>query len=88
MPGYVYLIRSDSGHYKIGRTKNPDNRIETFKLQLPIEVEYEHLVKSDDMVTLERDLHARFEAKRINGEWFDLEPEDVIYIKSLGINHG
>lgn len=84
-PGFVYLIRSASGYYKIGRTKNPDDRIATFSVKLPFEVEYEHLIETTDMYQLEKDLHARFADRRVNGEWFDLTDDDVAYVKSLGV---
>jgi hypothetical protein len=82
--GYVYLIRSVTGHYKIGYSRNPDDRLRTFSVKLPFEVEFEHLIPSDDMRADERMLHEKFEDKHVNGEWFDLAPEDVAYIKSLG----
>lgn len=81
--GFVYLVRSASGFYKIGRTVDPDDRIASFRLTLPFEVEYEHLIQTDDMRGLEKELHRRFSAKRVRGEWFDLSESDVIYIKSL-----
>lgn len=82
-PGYVYLIQSPSSAYKIGRARNPHNRMKTFGVQLPFEVEFVALIQTDDMYGLERRLHDRFHAKRINGEWFALTPEDVDYIKGL-----
>jgi len=82
--GFVYLLKSDTGYYKIGHTVNPDNRITTFGVLLPFEVEYDHLIQSPDMRRLESDLHRRYEDKRVNGEWFDLSVDDVAYIKSLG----
>ncbi len=81
--GYVYLIVSPEGHYKIGKTKNPENRKKTFEVKLPFRVEYVCVIKADDMDTLEKELHARFSDKRINGEWFSLNPEDVAYIQGL-----
>jgi hypothetical protein len=82
-PGYVYLLQSDTGHYKIGRAKTPDKRIKTFGIKLPFKVEYLAVIKTPDMIALEKQLHERYEQKRINGEWFDLLPEDVDYIKGL-----
>lgn len=82
-PGYVYLLQSDTGHYKIGRSKDPDNRIKTFGVKLPFEVEYIALIETEDMVKLETDLHDLYDHKRVNGEWFDLSPEDVELIKGL-----
>lgn len=82
-PGYVYLLKSDKGHYKIGRTVNPESRSKTFGIQLPFDVAFECLIKTENMFGLEVELHARFADKRTTGEWFDLSPEDVEYIKGL-----
>lgn len=81
--GYVYLVQSPTENYKIGRTKNPENRMRTFGVQLPFEVEYVCVIKTPDMYALERELHERFASKRVNGEWFTLETADVEYIKGL-----
>jgi hypothetical protein len=81
--GYVYLVRSPTGYYKIGRTKNPKDRIQTFKVKLPFEVEYEALIPTKDMYSLEKELHDQFAHKRGEGEWFELNQENVAYIKSL-----
>lgn len=84
-PGYVYLIQSPSGAYKIGRSKNPENRLKTFGVKLPFEVEYIAIIRTSDMYALESDLHIRYSDKRVNGEWFALAPADVDYIKSLAV---
>lgn len=82
--GYVYLIRSDTGCYKIGCARNPEDRLRTFEVKLPFRVEYLVLIKTNDMRRLEGQLHAKFTDKRISGEWFNLSDDDVQYIKSLG----
>ena len=76
-PGYVYILKSEVGHYKIGRTTHPDNRQKTFSVKLPFRVEYELVIKSDDYVTLEEELHTRFDYCRLDGEWFDLTEGDI-----------
>lgn len=81
--GWVYLVQSPTGYYKIGRTSDPDNRVKTFKVKLPFEVEYICLIQTGDMYILESQLHIRFADKRVNGEWFNLESADVEYIRSL-----
>jgi len=82
-PGYVYLIQSPTGAYKIGRTKNPDDRMKTFGIQLPFEVQFVHLIETANMYKLERSLHKKFSSKRVNGEWFQLVPEDIEFIKGI-----
>lgn len=81
--GHVYLIQSPTGAYKIGRTTDPADRLRTFNVKLPFEVEYVCVIATDDMYALERQLHSKFAAKRVNGEWFILSPDDVEYIKGL-----
>lgn len=79
--GYVYLIAASNGTYKIGRTKNPEDRMKTFGLRLPFHVEYVAVVQTEDMYSLEKELHKRFKKKRLNGsEFFQLVEDDVNYI--------
>jgi len=81
--GYVYLLKSSSGHYKIGRTANPNDRLHTFEVKLPFEVEYAHVIPCYNMYKLETDLQKLFSLKRINGEWYKLDRADVKWIKGL-----
>lgn len=83
-PGFVYLLKSPStGHWKIGRTRNPADRRKTFNVKLPFDVEYEHLIPSNDMNKAEAMLHAKYADKRLDGEWFDLDDNDIDWIKSF-----
>lgn len=81
--GYVYLIKAETGHFKIGRTHSPNDRIATFGVKLPFDVEYLAVIPTPDMYQLEAILHNKYSDKRVKGEWFSLTPDDVIYIKSL-----
>lgn len=81
--GYVYVLKSDSGHYKIGKTSDPKNRIETFGVKLPMEVKYLVLIHTNNYHRLEALLHQQYRHKRVNGEWFDLTPTDLIYLKNF-----
>lgn len=78
--GFVYVIKSDTGHYKIGRSSDPENRMKTFGLQLPIEIVYEAIYPSQDMYADEKYLHQHFQSKWVNGEWFNLNEEDLKFI--------
>ena len=72
--------------YKIGMTRNPHDRRQTFNVKLPFQVDYDHLIYAGDMRALEAALHERFKGKLVNGEWFRLSPDDVAFIKSLHAN--
>lgn len=85
--GYVYVLKEVNGtHYKIGRTVNPNNRVKTFNVKLPFKVEYEVLIKSDDMYKLERELHNCYASKRVSGEWFALDEADLTELRALTNN--
>lgn len=81
--GYVYLLQSPTGAYKIGKTKNPDDRMKTFGVKLPFEVSYTCVISSEMYAQLERELHERYAEKRLNGEWFALTINDVAEIKAM-----
>lgn len=82
LQGYVYLLKG--GDYcKIGRSNNPDRRLEEISPQLPFSVELICMVATNDMYKLEARLHQRYADKRANGEWFRLDGEDITCIKEL-----
>lgn len=82
-PGYVYVLRSPTGAFKIGYASDPADRLRTFTVKLPFEVEYELLIKTDDMRGLEAELHEYHADKRINGEWFALDANDLAELRKL-----
>jgi hypothetical protein len=81
--GYVYVIRSPYG-YKIGKTVNLKVRTRLFEVKLPFPVHVEHYAWFDDYTAAERGLHLRFQAKRLEGEWFALTADDLAEIRALG----
>lgn len=81
--GYVYLLQSVTGLYKIGRSAAPDNRLRTFNVKLPFEVEFTCLIEAGDMFKLEKQFHDQYASRRAGGEWFALTESDVAEIVAL-----
>lgn len=84
-PGYIYLIEGLPGHYKIGLTVDPKERIGTLGVQLPYPIRVIHLIPAENMEAAENHLHDLFRGKRVRGEWFELDEQEVAFIK--GIDH-
>lgn len=78
--GYVYLIHMGDAH-KIGRCKSWRNRCKAYA-GLPYRVTLLALLRSFDMMALERSLHGRYARRRLRGEWFALTPADVAEIQA------
>lgn len=83
--GYIYILKDIqiSGLYKIGKTRNPVERMKAFGVQLPFAVELIHVIKCYSADEVERRLHSRFASKRERGEWFALSDEDVAGLKLI-----
>ena len=82
MAGFIYVLQAGP-YYKIGCSKNVDRRIEQLATLPPFDVELVHTMPTDNMKSTEQDLHRIFNAKRKNGEWFELDEEDVTWLKTL-----
>lgn len=74
--GEVYLFKSGR-HYKIGKTNDTVRRGNELRIQLPEKMNLIHSIKTDDPSGVEAYWHRRFEAKRMQGEWFDLSSADI-----------
>ncbi len=74
--GEVYLFKSGR-YYKIGKTNDTVRRGSEIRIQLPEKMDLIHSIKTDDPSGIEVYWHRRFESKRMNGEWFDLNAAEV-----------
>lgn len=72
------MVDFNTGFYKIGKSVNPCIREKTLQSEKPtIEI---LLSVNDD---LELYLHRKYSGKRIRGEWFSLNENDISYIDAL-----
>jgi len=78
-PGYVYVVEG-GGYYKIGLSNDVDRRLTQLAVQPPFELTVIHIIETDDMFGLEAELHEVFTDKRVRGEWFELDEEDIEWL--------
>jgi Meiotically up-regulated gene 113 len=87
--GSVYVVKSETNLYKIGRTKNVAARLNNFRVLAPFEFQLSHHFLADDCVQAERMLHQKYKDKRVKGEWFALSEGDLGFIRSIvGFSEG
>jgi hypothetical protein len=77
----LYVIRCES-YYKIGTTKNIEERVRTIKAGNPFQLEVVYY--GIDKGETEEYWHQYFKDKHHSGEWYCLNKEDVEIIKAGG----
>lgn len=76
----VYFIQPTAGGLiKIGVATNPTSRLQSLQTGCPVELRILGIVPDVGQV-VETELHQRFAASRVRGEWFDPTPDLVAYI--------
>lgn len=89
--GYVYVAKlkiPGKPVYKIGHCGLSKSRLAEYT-KLPYEIEYYGLWQTSERKIIEYELHNMLTSKRLNGEWFDLDENDLTkidnYFKSKNI---
>lgn len=75
-PGHIYVVRSGE-HFKIGKASDLKARLSTHQTSSPELLDVVIAVEVDDMTHTERELHEIFSEKRVRGEWFKLDGQDL-----------
>lgn len=81
--GVVYIISDTYGNYKIGYAKSFYLRWRDYQTIFPYGPEVINLIKTDKMRWLEKTLHKKYQSKKIRGEWFKLNNDDIEYLTNL-----
>lgn len=81
--GFVYLMKSGNGYYKIGISKNAGSRLYGLRRQFPVEIDIVHKIASNNYRNVEKFLHRKYAHRKAELEWFKLEPEDIRWLTAL-----
>lgn len=86
-PGYIYVLKAGP-YYKIGYADDVEQRLKTVSMSVkpddltdPIELLFSFQTTSK--LIAERQLHSFFDRKRVKGEWFRLDPENVECLRAF-----
>lgn len=74
------MIDKRNGLYKIGKSKHPEQRERTLQSEVP---QIELIDFCAEGIVSESELHKCFQSKRVRGEWFRLDANDILTIKNL-----
>lgn len=78
---FVYLIeeRNGQGYYKIGSTRNKDiqKRLKQLQTGNADDLVLKDCFETEKPFKLEKMLHNKYQDKRLDGEWFLLDEDDV-----------
>ena len=81
--GYIYFVHADgTNRYKIGLTVDLDRRMRELNgKQAPFENKLLWSIEVSDMRSAEKDLHDMFSNRRVNGEWFTFNANELDEVK-------
>lgn len=76
--GIVYLIANEEwSQFKIGETKNSNVRKKTLQTGNGSELTIVKTFESIHYKKVERWMHKKYASKRLSGEWFALDDDDI-----------
>ncbi len=80
--GFIYLMQWED-EYKIGKAVDVERRQKRLARELDRDITELHRIFSTDYTRAESDLHRKYADKRIHGEWFALDDDDVAWLMSV-----
>lgn len=82
----VYVLKTGKNLYKIGKTKDIQKRLAAYQTHLPVLFRIIRQYPADNMTELEESLHVIFQHKRVKGEWFELDLDDITICDNIARN--
>lgn len=83
----VYILNTGKNLYKIGKTQDLHKRLAAYHTHLPVMFRVIRQYAALNMTDLEESLHIVFQHKRVKGEWFELNKDDLIICDNIARNY-
>ncbi|MFW5941915.1 MAG: GIY-YIG nuclease family protein [Chloroflexota bacterium] len=80
---YLFCVESAVNTFKIGISAYPTERRRHLNSMPGVDVEILHIFPATDAREAERILHKRFDAKKVELEYFNLDPGDIAWLCSI-----
>lgn len=79
----VYILKTGKNLFKIGKTRDLHKRLSAYHTHLPVLFRVIRQYPANNMTALEESLHIVFQHKRLKGEWFELNSQDLIICDNI-----
>jgi len=83
----VYILKTGKNLFKIGKTQDLQRRLVAYRTHLPVLFRVIRQYPAANMAELEEGLHIVFQHKRVKGEWFELNSEDLVICDNIARNY-
>ena len=83
----VYILKTGRNLYKIGKTRDLHRRLASYHTHLPVLFRVVRQYPATNMDDLEASLHIVFQHRRVKGEWFRLNNDDLQICDNIARNY-
>ena len=83
----VYILKTGRNLYKIGKTRDLHRRLASYHTHLPVLFRVVRQYPAANMDDLEASLHIVFQHRRVKGEWFRLNNDDLQICDNIARNY-
>ena len=83
----VYILKTGRNLYKICKTRDLHKRLASYHTRLPVLFRIVRQYPAANMDDLEASLHIVFQHRRVKGEWFRLNSDDLLICDNIARNY-
>lgn len=82
----LYVIKHEHGYVKIGKSKDPHNRVKALQSACPYNLEvFTTFDVIGDWHAVENHIHDVYQDDSVRGEWFDIPTRQLVYLDEIEV---